>query len=111
MRFRLRGFRRLFLATAVAWPGVGLGGLSFDGTNQYVAFGMATNLGSPMFTLETWFNWNGGGIPPNTGNGGLAALPPLAQLSAEQGGDNPDGNYFFGICVPQHVLAPVLEEG
>ncbi len=64
-----------------------------------------------MFTLETWFNWNGGGIPANTGNGGLAAIPLIAKLSAEQDGDNRDGNYFIGIRVPQDVLAADLEEG
>ncbi len=111
MRFHLRALHGFLLSGALLVPGVALGGLSFDGTNQYVTFGTATNLGSPVFTLETWFNWNGGGVPANTGNGGIAAIPLITKLSAEQDGDSRDGNYFIGIRVPQGVLAADLEEG
>src|SRR6185369_6259479 len=35
--------------------GGGTGGLSFDGQNDHVTFGVALGLGTATFTLETWF--------------------------------------------------------
>ena len=32
--------------------------LQFDGTNDYVTFGVASGLGVTNFTLETWFYWD-----------------------------------------------------
>jgi len=85
-------------------------GLLFDGTSQYVTFGPATNLGCASFTLETWFNWSGGGVPANTGNGGGSAIPLISKLSAEADGDARDGNYFLGIR-PDGFLLADMEEG
>ena len=45
----------------VAGSGSAFGGLQLNGIDQYVDFGPATNLGSAVFTLETWFKWTGGG--------------------------------------------------
>src|SRR2546422_1190474 len=111
MRFRFQATWGVFVIGVVAAPGVAVGGLSFDGVGQHVSFGTARNLGSPTFTLEAWFNWTGGGIAANTGNGGLTAIPLIAKLSAEADGDNRDGNYFLGIRTPDGVLAADLEEG
>src|SRR6185436_11260043 len=78
----------LFLLIGLlAVPLIARAGLLFDGVNQYVTFGRATNLGSATFTLETWFNWNGGGVAATTGSGGTIALPLIAKMSPEIDGD------------------------
>ncbi|MCX6903151.1 MAG: Ig-like domain-containing protein [Verrucomicrobia bacterium] len=87
------------------------GGLSFDGTSQYVDFGTATNLGSPTFTVETWFNWNGAGVIASTGSGGVSAIPLIAKCVGEADGNNQDGNYFLGIRPSDGLLAADFEEG
>ena len=87
------------------------GGLSFNGTSQYVDFGTATNLGSPTYTLETWFNWKGYGATASTGSGGVTAIPLIAKLVGEADGSNLDGNYFLGINPSGNVLATDFEEG
>jgi len=87
------------------------GGLTFNGTNQYVDFGSATNLGSITFTLETWFNWTGLGSTASTGGGGVQAIPLIAKLLAEADGSNQDGNYFIGIRPTDRVLVADFEEG
>jgi len=111
MRFRCQAIWGVFFIGIVAAPSALRGGLSFDGTNQYVTFGTAKNLGSPTFTLETWFNWTGSGAAASTVNDGLTAIPLISKLSAEADGDNRDGNYFLGIRLPDGVLAADLEEG
>jgi len=103
--------KRALVAAALIVPAAAFGALSFNGTNQYVSFGTARSLGSPTFTLETWFNWKGGGVATTTGNGGVLAIPLIAKLSAEADGDNRDGNYFLGIRSPDGVLAADMEEG
>jgi hypothetical protein len=85
--------------------------LSFDGVSQYVTFGRATNLGASAFTLETWFNWSGGGVAANTGIGGVMALPLVTRLSAEKDGDARDGNYFLGLRPSDGVVVADMEEG
>src|SRR5262245_29431431 len=97
------------IVAAVIAPSGAFGALSFNGTNQFVTFGRARNLGSPTFTIETWFNWTGGGVAANTGNGGVMAIPLVTKLSAETDGDNRDGNYFLGIQSPGGVLAADME--
>src|SRR5438093_6530821 len=75
--------------------------LQFNGSSQYVTFGAAPTLGAPNFTLETWFNWTGGGVATSTGSGGLenttAAIPLVTKGRAEADADNRDMNYFLGI--------------
>ncbi len=95
----------------VAGPFAAQGGLALNGVNQYVTFGRASNLGSSVFTLETWFNWTGGGVAAHTSKYGLTAIPLIAKLSSEVDGDNRDGNYFLGIRPQDGVLAADLEEG
>ncbi len=102
--------RGLLLAGALALiPSAGFGALSFDGVKQYVTFGPAPRLGSPTFTVETWFNWTGGGVPAK--NSGLLIVPLVSKMSAEFDGDNRDGNYLLGIRMPGRVLAADMEEG
>jgi hypothetical protein len=87
------------------------GALSFDGTNDYVTFGVATELGSPQFTLETWFKRTGAGIGNTTGSGGIASLVPLVTKGApEADGSNVDANYVLGINTPGNVLAADFED-
>src|ERR1041385_5222536 len=99
----------LFIGT-MAVPLLSHAGLSFDGVSQYVTFGRATNLGAATFTLETWFNWNGAGVPTTTGSGGTLAIPLIAKLSPEADGDNRDGNYFLGIRPAGALLVADMEE-
>src|SRR5438477_1337531 len=87
------------------------GGLGFNGANQYVDFGSATNLGSSTFTIETWFKWSGSGSTASTGSGGVQAIPLVAKLVGEFDGDNRDGNYFLGIRPSDGVLVADFEEG
>ena len=94
----------------MAVPLLSHAGLSFDGVSQYVTFGRATNLGAATFTLETWFNWNGAGVPTTTGSGGTLAIPLIAKLSPEADGDNRDGNYFLGIRPAGALLVADMEE-
>ena len=103
--------KRAIVVAALVLPAAAFGALSFNGTNQYVTFGVARSLGSPTFTLETWFNWTGGGVAATTGNGGVLAIPLVTKMSAEADGDNRDGNYFLGIRSPDGVLAADMEEG
>ena len=99
------------LVGAIAAPVATQGGLSFNGINQYVTFGRATNLGSATFTLETWFNWTGRGTTAGTGVGGVTAIPLITKLRAEFDGNDRDGNYFLGIRPADGVLVADLEEG
>ena len=72
--------------------------LQFDGSNDYVTFGSAPGLNSPQFTLETWFNWSGGGTTTSTGTGGLTAIIPLVTKGrGESETATYNVNYFLGI--------------
>src|SRR6266542_2695444 len=84
--------------------------LQFNGSSQYVTFGAAPSLGASDFTLETWFNWTGGGTTAQTGTGGLtAAMPLITKGRNEADGTNADANYFLGIQGSK--LAADFEEG
>src|SRR5207247_7755672 len=72
--------------------------LQFNGSSQYVTFGAAPSLGATDFTVETWFNWTGGGTTAQTGTGGLtAAIPLITKGRNDADGNNQDANYFLGI--------------
>ena len=77
--------------------------LSLDGTNDHVTMGIASGLGATSFTLETWFNWTGGGVPlsaSGTGTGGLptTTIPILSKGAAQaETPANFNMNYFMGI--------------
>jgi hypothetical protein len=85
--------------------------LQFDGVDDFVTFGPASELGSAQFTLETWFIRTGAGIGNTTGGGGIASLVPLLTKGApEADGSNVDANYILGINTAGNVLAADFED-
>ncbi|MFL6005040.1 MAG: LamG-like jellyroll fold domain-containing protein [Gaiellaceae bacterium] len=85
--------------------------LSFDGTNDYVTFGAAPQLGAATFTLETWFRRTGAGAGTSTGSGGIAsAIPLVTKGRAEADGSNLDMNYFLGIDASDGTLVGDFED-
>ena len=98
--------------TADACSGMSsLGALAFDGTDDFVTFGNATELSSAQFTLETWFRRTGTGVSNSSGSGGIAALVPLVTKGApEADGSNVDANYIMGINTAGNVLAADFED-
>ena len=101
----------LFVTLLVAAPARGQTGLQFDGSNDYVTFGSAADLGVSTFTLETWFYIEGPGVAVSTGSGGVTALPLITKGRGEADGDNRDMNFFLGIRSSDMVLAADFEEG
>lgn len=87
--------------------------LQFNGSNQYVSFGVAQpQLGLPQFTIETWFKRTGAGVGTTTGSGGIPdGIPLVAKGRAETDGTNVDMNYFLGISASKNTLAADFEEG
>lgn len=86
--------------------------IQFDGVDDYVTFGTATGLGTTNFTLETWFNWTGGGTTMTTSSTqGLPSVYPLISKGrGEADGSNVDMNYFLGIDSATHALAVDFED-
>src|SRR5262245_6395487 len=82
-------------ATGAASKAAAQTGLTFNGTNQYVTFGTAADLGASSFTVELWFMKTGLGVTTSTGNGGVTAVPLLTKGRAEADGSNLDMNYFL----------------
>ncbi len=76
-----------------------------------MTFGAAPGLGGSNFTLEVWFNWNGGGSAANSGSGGVSVIPLITKGRGESDGNNQDGNYLLGIDVTTWTLAADFEEG
>jgi len=97
---------------ATATPDANAGSaLEFNGSSQYVTFGPAPSLGTPMFTLETWFKRTGAGVGTNTGSSGIADVIPLVSKGrAESEGSNVDMNYIFGIQASTGLLAADFED-
>ncbi len=70
----------------------------FDGSNDYITMGRATNCGGSNFTVACWFLQRAGGATVSTGTGGINAYPLVVKLVGEADGDNRDGNYFLGVA-------------
>ncbi len=87
----------------------GTGALQFDGVNDHVTFGSATNLGAASFTLECWMRKLGAGVTSSSGNGGIVAVPLITKGRGEAENSNVDCNYFFGI-LPGGALAADFEQ-
>jgi hypothetical protein len=93
----------IFSMMVPAWLGSSLNtmaGLKFDGVNDYVTFGAATNLntlGVTNFTIECWFIRQGAGKRGNTGTGGFWALPLVTKGMGENEAGRTNMNYFFGV--------------
>ena len=71
----------------------------FDGVNDYITFGAATNLnnlGVTNFTIECWFKRQFTGKVSDTGTGGFLAVPLVTKGMAEGEGPRTNMNYFFG---------------
>jgi hypothetical protein len=113
--FRLVALRAfliaLFFGLPVAAAHSANFGLSCDGSNDYVTFGRASNLGSATFTIETWFKRTGTGVSVSTGTGGVTAIPLITKGRGEADGTNQDMNYFLGIRASDNVLCADFEEG
>ncbi len=76
--------------------------LWFDGVNDYVTMGTATDLGAggpPTngMTLECWFRKDGTGATTSSGTGGITVAPLFSKGRGENDGSNVDCNYLFGI--------------
>jgi fibronectin type 3 domain-containing protein len=95
---------------AIAAPGTAL---EFTGAGRYVTFGAAPGLGTPTFTVETWFYREGAGTTATTGGSGsgVVAVPLITKGRGEVDGDNRDLNYFLGIRPTDNVLVADFEEG
>jgi hypothetical protein len=97
--------------TDVCSGAAGAFALAFDGTNDFVTFGTAAELGLPKFTIETWFRRTGTGTANTTGTNGIANLVPLlAKGAPEAEGSNVDANYILGISTAGNVLAADFED-
>jgi hypothetical protein len=84
----------------------------FNGTNQYVTFGVADSLGAARFTLECWFYKKGTGKSTTSGSGGITTIIPLISKGrGEADGTTTDMNYIFGINSTTNVLCADFEEG
>jgi hypothetical protein len=84
----------------------------FNGTNQYVTFGIADSLGANRFTLECWFYKKGPGKITTSGSGGITTIIPLISKGrGEADGTITDMNYIFGINNTTNLLCADFEEG
>lgn len=84
----------------------------FNGSNQYVTFGVADSLGTARFTLECWFYKKGSGKATTSGSGGVTTIIPLISKGrGEADGTTTDMNYIFGINSATNVLCADFEEG
>jgi hypothetical protein len=104
------------MAVAVAVAGLasdalagGVAGLDF--TNDWVTMGPAPGLGTPTFTLETWFRIDGPGSWTWTGYGGIGAIPLISKGTTQNGGEGNtlDMNYILAL-VYNGKLAADLED-
>ena len=84
--------------------------LKFGGTNAFVTFGPAPQLGASTFTLESWIRRDGAGIATFTGTGGVTAVPLVTKGMAEADGSNVDMNYFLGIGSTTNKLVADFED-
>jgi len=81
--------------------------VAFGGTDAYVTFGAAPELGHEQFTIETWFRRDGPGELASTG--GIVAVPLVTKGTGEADGDDRDLNWFLGLS--GNTLAADFEEG
>ena len=86
--------------------------LAFDGTNDFVTFGVASALGVSEFTVEVWFKRTGPGVGVTTDatQGIPSAVPLVTKGRVEAEGSNRDLNFFLGINVANGVLVADFED-
>jgi hypothetical protein len=111
-RPRLLSLIGLLLTALAVTPAVAQTGLQFNGSGQYVTFGLAAGLNSANFTLECWFKRTGTGVTTSTGTGGLLNAIPLVTKGRGEAETpaNLNMNYFLGIR-SDNVIAADFEEG
>jgi concanavalin A-like lectin/glucanase superfamily protein len=86
----------------------------FDGTDDHVKIGTGgagTGPNPSEFTVELWFNWNGGGTTMSTGTGGTVAIPLVSKGRAEGETVAQDVNYFLGIDASNRLVADFEQFG
>ena len=87
------------------------GAVQLNGTSQYITLGTATQLRSPTFTVELWFQRTGAGASASTGSGGvLNAIPLITKERADGETAAQDVNYFLGIDQSSGKLVADFEE-
>ena len=84
--------------------------IQLGGTNAYVTFGQAPQLGASTFTLEAWVRRDGAGVATFSGTGGITAVPIVTKGMAEAEGGTVDMNYFLGITPGTGKLAADFED-
>ena len=86
--------------------------LAFDGSNDFVTFGVAPALGVSAFTVEVWFKKTGPGVGVTTDatQGIPSAVPLVTKGRVEEEGDNRDLNFFLGIGVASGTLVADFED-
>ncbi|MEJ7733940.1 MAG: LamG-like jellyroll fold domain-containing protein [Polyangiaceae bacterium] len=72
-------------------------GLTFDGVDDHVTMGVAAELGLEQFTIEAWVRRDGGGIPTDTGQGGVYVVPIAGRGRGENDDPDKNVNYLFGF--------------
>lgn len=70
----------------------------FDGSNDYITFGAATNTGGSNFTVACRFYRMAGGSTATTGSGGINAYPLVSKCVGEADGNNRDGAFMLGMA-------------
>lgn len=69
----------------------------FDGADDYITFGAATNCGGSNLTVSCRFMLRPGGVSVSTGSGGRTMFPLVMKLVGQSDGSNLDGNYALGV--------------
>ncbi len=85
-------------ACADGMTDTGATSLVFDGVDDYVTMGAASELGLDRFTVEAWVRRDGRGRTFSTGAGGLALVPIAGKGRGEGDGSNIDCNYTIGFA-------------
>ena len=91
-------------------PASSPGAVQLNGSTQYVTLGTATDLRSPTFTVELWFQRTGAGLGASTGSGGVTAIPLITKERADGETAAQDVNYFLGIDATSGKLVADFEE-
>lgn len=112
MRTQLQRAALVAVLLLAALRSVAQKAIEFNGSSQYVTFGVADSLGADRFTLECWFYKKGAGRATTSGSGGITTIIPLISKGrGEEDGTNKDMNYILGINSTTGVLCADFEEG
>jgi hypothetical protein len=85
--------------------------LQFNGENQWVYLDKFHGFDTAAFTIETWFNWTGAGIPVPANLGSFSnGIPFIAIGDGEGSASQTDANLFFGIQASSGKIMAVFRE-